>query len=123
MSRAPHDAQFLILGCLTDGTSVRTATRVSKTSKGTVIRLWAEAGEFAAFFQDAVLRNLPTRRVEADQIWSFVRGQPKNAHTEGHGDRWTFRGIDADSKLGRSWLVGPRTPENTAHLWLTWRAD
>lgn len=68
MYRLSPDTRALILRCLTDGMSIRAASRLTGASKGAVLRLLAEVGEFAAFYQDQVLRNLPTKRVEADEI-------------------------------------------------------
>jgi IS1 family transposase len=80
-------------------------------SKGTVLRLLEEAGDFCGFYQDAVLRNLPTKRVEADEIWSFCGSKTRSGPAL-KGDLWTFCAIDADTKLVCCWLVGARTPEN-----------
>jgi hypothetical protein len=82
------------------------------TSKTTVMKLLVEVGEFCAVFQNYALRNLPCRRVEADELWAFVGAKARNAKQEGHGDIWTFVGMDADSKLIVSWLVGQRIAEH-----------
>jgi IS1 family transposase len=53
------------------------------------------------------------RRLQADEIWSFVGAKQKNVPAEKAGkwgDLWTWTGIDADSKLIVSYMVGPRTP-------------
>jgi IS1 family transposase len=80
-------------------------------AKATVLKLLVEAGEFCSVYQDHVLRNLPTRRVEVDEIWAFVGAKQKRAQRDGDGDVWTFTAIDADSKLMISWLVGGRNAE------------
>lgn len=102
-----------VIRCLIDGMGVRATSRLTGVAKGTVLRILAEAGEFCAYYQDVVLRGLPTTRVEADEVWSFCGAKERNAKTDGHGDLWTFCAIDADSKLVCSWLVGARTPANT----------
>jgi IS1 family transposase len=53
------------------------------------------------------------KQVQCDEIWSFTYAKQKNvalakAAPEGAGDTWTWTGIDADSKLIVSWLVGGR---------------
>ena len=57
-------------------------------------------------------RNLPCKRLQVDEIWSFVYAKAKNVpQQEGHfgyGDVWTFTAIDADTKLMPSFLVGSR---------------
>lgn len=62
--------------------------------------------------QDHALVNLPCKRIEADEIWSFVGAKQRNATKGGQGDLWTFTAIDADSKLMLSWIVGERSAEN-----------
>lgn len=102
----------MILRCLTEGMSIRATVRTTGTSIGTVLRLLEEAGEFCAGYSDLRLRNLPSKRIEADEIHSYVGAKQRNAKTEGHGDLWTFCAIDADSKLVCSWLVGARSPDS-----------
>lgn len=103
----------LVIKCLIDGMAIRATSRLTGVSKGTVLRILVEAGEFCAMYQDAILRSLPCQRVEVDEIWSFCGAKQKNAKTEGQGDLWTYCAIDADSKLVCSWLVGSRNNENT----------
>jgi IS1 family transposase len=97
-----------IIRALVEGNSVRATARLTGTSKGTVLRLLAEFGEFCAIYQDHALRNLPFKRIECDEIWAFCGAKQRNAKQTGHGDLWTFTAIDVDSKLIFSWLVGPR---------------
>lgn len=58
------------------------------------------------------MRNLKTKRVQRDEVWSFVYAKQKNVPEEkrgfGVGDVWTWTALDADSKLIISYLVGLR---------------
>jgi hypothetical protein len=45
---------------------------MSGVSKKAVIRLLCEAGTVCAEYQDRVLRNLPTKRLQLDEIWSWI---------------------------------------------------
>lgn len=103
----------LVIRCLTDGMAIRATSRLTGVAKGTVLRILAEAGEFCGFYQDMVLKNLPTVRVEVDEQWSFCGAKQRNAKAEGQGDLWTYAAIDAESKLVCCWLVGGRNSENT----------
>jgi IS1 family transposase len=71
-----------------------------------------DAGTAAADYHDAAVRNVRVRRLQCDEIWSFVGAKAKNATAEqkaaGWGDVWTWTAIDADTKLCVSWLVGGR---------------
>ncbi len=58
------------------------------------------------------VRNLRVRRLQCDEIWQYVGAKAKNARPEkkaiGWGDVWTWTGLDADTKLCVSYLVGGR---------------
>ena len=75
-----------------------------------------DAGKACAAYHDEHVRNLNSKRVQVDEIWSFTYAKQKNVATakaapEGVGDTWTWTAIDADSKLMVSWLVGGRDSE------------
>lgn len=113
VNRTADTVRLAVLRALVDGASVRAAARMAGSSKGAVLRLLAEVGEFCAVYQDYRLRNLPTTRLEADEIWSYCGTKQRHAKHSGEGDLWTFCALDADRKLVVSWLVGARSPENT----------
>ena len=102
-----------IIRALCEGNSVRATTRLTGAAKATVLKLLVEVGAFCETYQDVVIRNLKTKRVEADEIWAFVGAKAKNATSAAQGDIWTYTALDADSKLMISWLVGPRNSANT----------
>jgi IS1 family transposase len=102
-----------IIAALVEGNSIRATARMVGVSKDTVSKLQVEIGAACARYQHEVLRDLPSRRVQVDEIWSFVYAKAKNVPQRlsgrfGVGDVWTYTAIDADSKLCISWLVGPR---------------
>jgi IS1 family transposase len=102
-----------IVSALVEGVGIRATARMADVSKDTVMKLWREIGEACIRFQDESLRNLPCRRLQVDEIWSFVYAKQKNVPAEkagqfGVGDVWTFTAIDADTKLMPSFLVGSR---------------
>lgn len=117
MNALPRTKQAAILKALTEGASIRSTARIVGVSKTTVLRLLVDVGRFCAIYQDAKLRNLSCRRIEADEIWAFVGAKQRNAKRAGDGDIWTFTALDAESKLMVSWLVGSRTLEN-AHSFM-----
>ena len=113
MNKLTTAKRAAIVRALVEGNSVRATARLTGTSKATVLKLLVEVGDFCSVYQDFRLSNLTATRVEADEIWAFVGAKSRNAKQAGHGDIWTYTAIDADSKLMISWLVGPRTQENT----------
>ncbi|MDP2622494.1 MAG: DDE-type integrase/transposase/recombinase, partial [Actinomycetota bacterium] len=114
MNRLSTERRGQIIGCLTEGMSIRGTVRVTGAAKNTVTKLLVDLGQACADYQDTALRNLDCKTVEADEIWSFCYSKQKNVPedfkgTPGYGDVWTWVAIDADTKLVPSWLVGERT--------------
>jgi IS1 family transposase len=101
-----------VIGCLIEGCSVRATVRMTGAAKNTVVRLLADIGTACAVYHDCYVRNLRVRRLQCDEIWQFVGSKAKNVSIEkkqeGWGDIWTWIGIDADTKLVVSYLVGGR---------------
>lgn len=104
-----------ILSCLVEGNSIRATVRMTGAAKNTVVKLLADVGAACSEYQDKTLRNLPCKRVQVDEIWSFVYAKQKNVPEgmEGNaGDIWTWTSICADTKLVPSWLIGDRGLES-----------
>jgi len=102
-----------VVSALLEGCSVRSTSRMTGVSKGAILRLLMSVGKACAEYQSAVIRNVSAKRVQVDEIWSFVGCRQKNVTTEKLeagicGDVWTFTAIDADTKLVISWVVGRR---------------
>jgi IS1 family transposase len=101
-----------VVKAFVEGNSIRSTCRMTGRSKGAVLKLLAELGEACAAYHDRAVRNLKVRRLQCDEIWSFVGSKAKNTKpekkAEGWGDTWTWTAIDADTKLCVSYLVGGR---------------
>ena len=110
MNRLPTEKRALILQLLTEGMGINATTRIVGCSKNTVLKLLKDAGEACSTYQDQTLRNLECRRIQADEIWSFVYAK-KGTDTDNPeaGDIWTWVAICEDSKLVPTWWIGDRT--------------
>jgi IS1 family transposase len=102
-----------ILSMLCEGSSMNSIARVAAVSPNTVVKLLMEAGRACEAFHDKEVRNVRSKRVQCDEIWSFVHAKQKNvaraeAARQGAGDCWTWTALDADSKLIVSFLCGGR---------------
>ncbi len=101
-----------VVMALIEGNSIRSTCRMTGVAKGTVLTLLADLGEVCAAYHDEHVRWLTTKRISADEIWSFCGCKMKNASDEqaaqGWGDVWTWTALDDDSKLMVSYLVGQR---------------
>jgi IS1 family transposase len=113
MNRLSIERRAAAIRSLVEGSSIRSVGRATGCDKDTVLRLLVEVGEFCSIYQHVALRNLPCKRIEADEIWSFVGAKAANAKQEGHGDIWTYTAICAESKLAVTWLVGDRSGVST----------
>jgi len=116
MNKLPHAKRVLILSMLCEGSSMRSITRVADVSINTVSKILADAGAACEAFHDKTVRNVQSKRIQCDEIWSFVYAKAKNVEgatsaPQGAGDCWTWTAIDADTKLMVAWSVGRRDAE------------
>lgn len=121
MNRLSTGQRTAIIAALVEGSSVRATCRMTGAAKGTVLRLLAEIGEVCASYQDTHLRNLYCRRIECDEVWTFVGAKQKNVPERkrglfGYGDVWTWVALDADSKLVVCWHLDKRDSEDALFL-------
>lgn len=113
MNRLSTQDRAKIIGCLVEGNSVRATARLLDVDKKTILRLLAEVGAACKVFHDKHVRNVNSKRVQCDEIWSFCYAKEKNIPEDckgvfGYGDVYTWTGLDADSKLMVSYSVGLR---------------
>lgn len=113
MNRLTHEERAQVLHLLCEGMAIRAVSRLTGVSKNTIVKLLNDAGRALGAYQDEVFRNLPCKRVQVDEIWSFTYckqrnvGSAKSAPLDA-GDAWTWTAICADTKLVFSVLVGDR---------------
>lgn len=109
-----------IIGMMCEGMAIRAISRLTGASKNTIVKLLRDAGEACLAYQDQAFRDLPCKRVQVDEIWSFVGAKEanvdRNQKIKGWGDCWTWTAIDADTKLVPCWLVGPRNAAAAHHF-------
>ena len=102
-----------VVRALVEGNSLRATARLNGCSLNTVTKLLVQLGDVCSVYQDHVLRNLPCKRIQCDEIWSFVGAKQRHveAGARGYGDVWTWTALDPDTKLVVCWLVAPRSHE------------
>jgi len=113
MNKMPTKTRAAILSLLCESMSMRAVARTTDVSFNTVKKILIDAGEACAAYHDEHVRNVLAKRVQCDEIWSFVYAKDKNvpdavSAPEDAGDVWTWTAIDADSRLLISYLVGGR---------------
>ena len=92
---------------------MRSISRTTGVSINTVTKLLVDAGMACAEYHHNTVRNVRSKRVQCDEIWSFCYTKQSNRldavnPPEKAGDVWTWTALDADSKLIISYLVGGR---------------
>ena len=113
MNRLSRERQAAVVRCLVEGNSIRSTVRITGAAKNTVAKLLVELGHSCWEYQNQALRGLTSKRVQCDEIWSFVGCKQKTLPRErkgesGVGDVWTWTAMDADTKLMICWQVGKR---------------
>jgi IS1 family transposase len=103
-----------IIGCLTEGMSIRSTVRITGAAKNTITKLLVDLGEACSAYQHDALVDLPCTTLECDEIWNFVYAKDRNVPAarqgeHGVGSIWTWTAICADTKLIPTWFVGQRT--------------
>lgn len=116
MNKLSREKQIQVINCLVEGNSIRSTVRLTGVAKNTVTKLLVDLGKACQDYHDTHVRNLNSKNIQCDEIWSFVYAKAKNAPKEMKaaglaGDIWTWTALDADSKLIVSWLVGGRDAE------------
>jgi IS1 family transposase len=76
----------------------------------TILKLLCDLGRARSEYQDKAFRNLKSKRIQCDEIWSFVYAKEKNCRAEhkakGAGDVWTWVALDLTAKLVPCWFIG-----------------
>lgn len=116
--RLPLDRALFCLQLLTEGNSIRATVRISGVAKDTVIALLVCVGEKCEIFQRELLRSVPAKDVQGDEIWGFV-GMKEKTKTrqklvaDDLGDAYCFVAIERTTKLILAWHLGKRDQCNT----------
>ncbi len=116
MNKLPLSTRTQIVTLLVEGNSIRAISRITGASKNTITKLLVEVGIACQEFHNNHVVNVASKRIQCDEIWSFVGSKEKNTSEEnkelGHGDVWTWTAIDADSKLIVSYFVGNHSADS-----------
>src|SRR5437773_5702998 len=117
MNKLSTQKRVQIVSALVEGNSVNATARIVGVSNNTVLKLLADVGNACAIYQDKIFRNLTCKRIECDEIWSFVHAKERHLSPElqgvfGYGDVYTWVAIDAETKLVPCWNVGRRDADS-----------
>jgi IS1 family transposase len=112
MNRLSTEERKQVVAALVEGNSLRAVTRMTGVHRTTVMKLLCDLGRACSEYQDKAFRNLRSKRLQCDEIWSFIYAKEKNCpatqKAKGAGDCWTWVALDPDSKLVPCWFIGQR---------------
>lgn len=121
MNRLSMEQRTQAIGCLVEGSSIRSVERMTGIHRDTIMRLMVNVGNACDQFMRDQMTDLSCRRIQVDEIWTYVgkkqRFVTKRDNPRRVGDMWTFVALDADSKLVPTYRVGKRDlPTATAFM-------
>ena len=112
MNALSNAERIRVVAALVQGKSIRSTSRMTGVARNTVTKLLVDLGTACMRYHDEHVRNVRVRRLQCDEIWAYAGAKARNVKPEkkeiGWGDVWTWVGIDADTKLVVSYLVGGR---------------
>ena len=78
MNKLSKEEQVRVVACLVEGNSLRATVRMTGIHRTTIQKLLVQLGAACSKYQDEVFRNLNCKRIQCDEIWSFVAAKEKN---------------------------------------------
>ena len=111
MRKLTREQRCLILRCLIEGNGVRGTSRIAGVSKVTVSKFVADFGNFSRGMLEFFMTDLDIKRVQVDEIFSFVKTRSRNTAPERRhieGTQWIWVAMCPDTKLVISHRVGDR---------------
>lgn len=119
MNILPVGKQTQIVSALAEGCSVRATARMVGFEHKTVMRVLLRVGAACARLLDEKVCRIRSRRVEVDEIWTYVfKKQARLTEDDPpeRGDQYVFTGMDSESKLMISYRVGKRDAATAFYL-------
>ena len=110
------EKKLAVISGLVEGNSLRSISRMTDVDRNTINSLLLRTGENCASLLDTRMRQLSCRRLQCDEIWTYVGKKArhvKDSDPAEFGDQWVYVALDADTKLVPSYFVGKRNSENT----------
>ena len=83
MNVLSRDQQIQVIGCLTEGMSIRATERMTGIHRDTIMRLAAKVGRGCAELHDRMFVGLRIGRIECDELWAYIGHFAKPAKLTG----------------------------------------
>ncbi len=93
---------------------------MTAVAKSSVAKLLVDIGRAGSEYQAKAMRNLKCKRIQCDEIWSFVGSKEKNTSAamkpKRNGDCWTWTALCPVTKLIYCWFVGDPSAASAYHF-------
>lgn len=120
MNTLTQEKKLAVIGAMVEGNSIRSTERMTGVHRDTIMRLVVSVGENCSRLLNERVQHVKASRVQVDEIWTFVF--VKQARLNGHhdhaemGDQYVFIGMDAETKLVISHMIGKRDAATAYYL-------
>lgn len=104
-----------VVALLTEGMSIRAASRLTGLHKNTISSLILTLGDKCNRLHDGLIRNVRPNRAEADELWGYVHTKEKHLRPGCNpewGDQYIWIALDPVSKVVLAFHVGKRDGAN-----------
>ena len=114
----PVEKAKMVLRLLVEGSSIRSAERITGVNRNTICKLIVHFGDACRDFLDERMQGLKLTHLEFDEQWTYVaRKQSRLTTIEREekadvGDIYLWTCVDAKTKLMPSFRVGKRSADN-----------
>ena len=127
MNQLPSPTRVQVLSLLVEGNLMRATSQLTGVSINTVTKLLIQAGEACAAYHEAHVKDVPAKRIQCDEIWSFCYAKSKQvplakAAPAEAGDVWTWTALESRTKLIVAYAVGDRSAATALAFWDDLRA-
>lgn len=112
----PLEKQTMVIHALAEGNSIRSIERMTGVNRNTIMSLGLRVGKACEKLMDEKMRNLESTNIQVDEIWGFIGKKQKQVRRKDSrdlGDVWTFVGIDSETKVVPSYIIGKRDMYHT----------
>ena len=82
MNKLSTEERKRVVAALVEGNSLRAVTRMTGVHRTTIMKLLCDLGRACSEYQDKAFRDLRCKRIQCDEIWSFVYAKEKNCHIQ-----------------------------------------
>ena len=72
MNKLTTEEKVRVVACLVEGNTLRATVRMTGIHRTTIQKLLVELGKACSEYQGKAFRNLNCKRIQCDEIWSFM---------------------------------------------------